>query len=482
MARTTDSNVDVLIVGAGPAGLVMAAWMATCGDRQIFNGQADAINMRTMEIFYSLGFADRDLKEGNPLIELNYVVIAKSCSGIRVERGVLPTKLEIDDALVGSLDAYPITVHLRQLSEIESSKYVVGADGAHSWVRQELGFSLEGESTDYVWGVLDMVPITDFPDIRTLCTIQSTDSGSILVKPRENKLVRLYIQLTTTAYNGGKRADRSKINPDAILKAAQKILAPYQLSYRKLNWWTAYQVGQRVGTRFSAHDRVCLAGDAIHTHSPKVGQGMNVSMQDSYNFGWKVASVVKGLKRRGTAQNLITYDYWFSLLLSDHPAPDNMMADLINPANMKEACERYNLFLAGCSVDYGPSMIVTKEDKRSSVTSIQELAPEMKIGMRVPSVKVLNQADGWPWHPQQRLPSDGRWRVVVYAGDVTKQAQKEKLEILGAAIGSKESFLQRFTPAEARYDAFIEILIMHAAPRKQLDIFEFPDSMLEQNV
>ncbi len=57
-------------------------------------------------------------------------------------------------------------------------------------------------------------------------------------------------------------------------------MSPYKISYRKLDWWTAYQIGQRVGTNFSAHERIFLAGDAVHTHSPKAGQGMNVSMQD----------------------------------------------------------------------------------------------------------------------------------------------------------------------------------------------------------
>lgn len=143
---------------------------------------------------------------------------------------------------------------------------MLGADGAHSWVRGQLGFALEGESTDYIWGVLDIAPITDFPDIRMRCAIHSADSGSVMVIPRENKLVRLYIQLTTAAYNGGQRADRSKINPDVILGAAQKIMAPYKISYRRLDWWTAYQIGQRVGTQFSAHERIFLAGDAVHTH------------------------------------------------------------------------------------------------------------------------------------------------------------------------------------------------------------------------
>lgn len=103
-----------------------------------------------------------------------------------------------------------------------------------------------------------------------------------MVIPRENKLVRLYIQLQTTEHdkNGGK-ADRSWITPSIILQSAQRILHPYKLDYTYCDWWTAYQIGQRVGDNFSLRERVFLAGDAVHTHSPKAGQGMNVSMQDS---------------------------------------------------------------------------------------------------------------------------------------------------------------------------------------------------------
>ena len=90
-----------------------------------------------------------------------------------------------------------------------------------------------------------------------------------MVIPRENKLVRLYIQLTTTSKIGDSqdsRADRSWITPQHILESAQRIMAPYKIDYRKLDWWTAYQIGQRVGSNFSAHERVFLAGDAVHTH------------------------------------------------------------------------------------------------------------------------------------------------------------------------------------------------------------------------
>ena len=341
---------------------------------QIFNGQADGLQCRTLEIFDSFDFAHRVWRESNHMLEICFwnpgkdgilqrsdripdtipgisrfqqVVLhqgrierffldsIKEHSNITVERGMLPTTFEFDDSKAEDFEDYPITVTLRTLSEEEATpaqrqqhhrradgtqsvindglfrsnlaaddtddlirtakannntnsvetvkaKFMVGCDGAHSWVRRQLGFKLEGDSTDYIWGVLDIVPITDFPDIRYRCAIHSANAGSVMVIPRENKLVRLYIQLQATenAQNGGK-ADRSWITPEVILQSAQRIMHPYKIDYTYCDWWTAYQIGQRVGDHFSLRERVFLAGDAVHTHSPKAGQGMNVSMQDS---------------------------------------------------------------------------------------------------------------------------------------------------------------------------------------------------------
>ena len=78
-------------------------------------------------------------------------------------------------------------------------------------------------------------------DIRMRCAIHSADSGSVMVIPRENKLVRLYIQLNEVNA-AGKQVDRSKICPEMILRSAQKIMSPYKLTYKYCDWWTAYQV------------------------------------------------------------------------------------------------------------------------------------------------------------------------------------------------------------------------------------------------
>ncbi|KAK7432212.1 hypothetical protein QQZ08_001157 [Neonectria magnoliae] len=581
----TMDHVDVLIVGAGPAGLMMATWLAKCGIKtrivdkrgtKVFNGQADGLQCRTLEIFDSFGFGHRAWIESNHMLEIclwnpdkDGVIqrssrIADTIPGISrfqqvvlhqgrierffldamkdfsdgevaVERGVIPTSLEIDANSVENADAYPVTVQLRHLSEEESTpkqtatmsngslvqdglfrsnmaaddtadllkaaklnekanttevvkaKYVVGADGAHSWVRKEIGLKLEGDSTDYIWGVLDIVPITDFPDIRMRCAVHSAASGSIMVIPRENKLVRLYIQLTTTEKIGEQdsRADRSSITPEVILESAQRIIAPYKLTYRKLDWWTAYQIGQRVGSSFGVHDRVFLAGDAVHTHSPKAGQGMNVSMQDSYNLGWKIANVVKGVadrsilktyesERKDIAHALINFDHKFSRLFSGRPARDIMDEEGISMEEFKNAFQKGNLFASGIAVDYEKSVIVSKPEGEAHAEA-QNLAPELKIGQRIPSVKVLNQSDARPWHLQELLRSNGTWRVILFPGDISKTVQKSIMTSLCEELASPSSFLKRFTPSGSRYDSVIEVLTVHAAKRADVDIFDFPE-------
>jgi len=470
---------------------------------------------------------------------------------IRVEHGVLPTSLKIEESLVEDAEAYPLTITLRHLTEEEATpaqkatsangqavqdgifrsnlsaddtadvirlsnsiaakagrtetvkaKYMLGADGAHSWTRNQLGYKLEGESTDYIWGVLDIIPITDFPDIRMRCAIHSESSGSVMVIPRENKLVRLYIQLTTTNQDGqgAQKFDRSQITPATIIASAQKIMQPYKIEYRYLDWWTAYQIGQRVGSSFSSNERVFLAGDAVHTHSPKAGQGMNVSMQDAYNLGWKVANVVKGVsnrsilktyqsERRRIAQDLIDFDHRFSRLFSGRPAKDVMDEEGISMEAFKDAFEKGNLFASGIAVDYGASIIVAKSgsgkeqgdgtevlgDEKLRVVSKDNLATGLEVGKRVPSFKVLNQADARPWHFQELLKSNGTWRVVVFTGDIRDPTQKKRLDTLGEKLGSKDSFMKWATPQGQKYDSVIQLLSVHSAPRQETTIFDLPE-------
>ncbi|KAM7214406.1 phenol hydroxylase [Rhypophila decipiens] len=574
---------DQLIIGAGPSGLMAAAWMAHIGvkarivdkrNTKIFSGQADGLQCRSLEIFDSLGFGDRAWKEAHHMIEIcmwnpgqdgvirrsdripdtivglsrfQQIVLhqgrierffldnIKKYSGdtIHVERGVLPESLEIDADKVDDDEAYPVTVKLRTLSEEEATpqqqitgskvadglfrsnlineddeadlikksaaragaaeivhaKYVIGCDGARSWTRRALGFELVGEATDFIWGVMDIIPFTDFPDIRMRCAIHSAKNGSLMVIPRENKMVRLYIQLKEVTPDASGRADRSKITPDIIFSAAQKILAPYKIDYEYCDWWTAYQIGQRVGTSFDAHNRVFLAGDAVHTHSPKAGQGMNVSMQDCYNLGWKVGLVAKGIakrsilssyqsERRQIAQDLIDFDHKFSRLFSGRPAKDVMDAEGVSMEEFKDAFLKGNMFASGLSVNYGPSTIVAKPGdaaEQEDFEKKQALATGLPVGMRFNSFKVLNQADARPWHFQERLKADGRFRVVLFAGDILKLEQKARVDKFCELLDAPASFLHRATPEGQAIDGVIEVLTIHSSKRVDTELLrDFP--------
>ncbi|POR38439.1 Phenol 2-monooxygenase, partial [Tolypocladium paradoxum] len=220
-------------------------------------------------------------------------------STILIDRCTLPTSLHVDEHLAEDDDAHPVEVTLRRLSEREATpaqrlgnlsdgmhrgnlasddagaalersagqveetvraKYLVGCDGAHSWVRKTLGEGYEMPVKDAALfinglmlisvtrGVLDIIPITDFPadvqrdadparpaDIRNRCMVHSADAGTLMVIPRENRLVTLYIQLKEVSAGTG-RDDRSTITPDLIFKTARKILSPFSIKYHYIDW------------------------------------------------------------------------------------------------------------------------------------------------------------------------------------------------------------------------------------------------------
>jgi phenol 2-monooxygenase (NADPH) len=125
-----------------------------------------------------------------------------------------------------------------------------------------------------------------------------------MIIPREGDKVRLYVQLTGSAVldPATGRIDKERIGPRELMQVAKKTFHPYRIDTDEFDWWTIYisvwsvwvcesgradgcAVGQRVSSKFSVNERVFIAGDACHTHSPKAGQGMNASMNDTHNLG-----------------------------------------------------------------------------------------------------------------------------------------------------------------------------------------------------
>ena len=112
------------------------------------------------------------------------------------------------------------------------AKYVVGCDGARSRVRDSIGAVPRGDFANHAWGVVDMLAVTDFPDIRLKAAIQSADEGNILLIPREGGyLVRLYVDLGEIDPND--REAFRDITQEKVIATAQRVLRPYTLDVKE---------------------------------------------------------------------------------------------------------------------------------------------------------------------------------------------------------------------------------------------------------
>ncbi|CBX96585.1 hypothetical protein IAQ61_005552 [Plenodomus lingam] len=498
-------KTDVLIAGSGSAGIFAAAWLAiynipfTILERRngpLEIGQADGVQVRTVEIYESFGLAEDVLREAYHILEvcfwgteeggaggikrkgrsvdtppglshLPHVILNQArMNGLMVEKmeGILREKgrtenpieygwkvrgVEIDQGMKGDGDAYAVKVKAEKegKEEVWEAKYVLACDGAHSTIRHSLSIPMIGDTTDTVWGVMDTYPLTNFPDIRRKCTIHSS-SGNLLIIPREGgSLVRFYMQLPAGS-------TQQSVTLPILQATARRIFAPYSMDFAAVHWWSAYSIGQRLAQSFHTDMRVFLTGDACHTHSPKAGQGMNVSLQDGYNIGWKLGHVLSGLsppsllstyvgERGQTAADLIAFDREFSSLFSRKEA---------EPGRFQEYFVQSARFTAGLGARYEESVVVGGKGML--------VAGGVEVGMRFPTAQVVRYCDCKAVQLQSVLKSDGRWRVVVFGGDINVAAHKERLQQLAAHL---LPLTRRFTPPGRDIDGFIEpILVLHS--------------------
>ncbi|KAJ5301913.1 Phenol 2-monooxygenase [Penicillium antarcticum] len=515
-----ESKTDVLIIGAGPAGLMAAWWMARCDinvriidkrGTKVINGHADGLRARTEEILDSMGHGlqEKVTREGyifeslktwipdekggifrnsvdklmqdhindlpSPFLNVTitqgrierFLVDAigeLSHWKLDVERGVTADSLVYDPNLESDHGAYPITVTLRTLSDDEANpkpangafggrdvlaksnlppdewnhgdgrrqksgtlevlkaRYLIGSDGAHSWLRDQLDYRTEGSRTDSIWGVMDIVPITDFPDIRYPCFIKGTQ-GTLMLVPRERNMTRVYVPFSEQS--SGDRFNRASITLEQIVSKAKKFFAPYKLDFTVCEWWSVYQVSQRVAER-SQHpgNRIFLTGDAVHMHSPKVGLGMNTSIQDGFNLGWKVALAVAGIvrdenallatyegERLPVAQKLVAFDRTLFI--------DNGNLD---PKEFQKRHTEFREFSDGRKLMYAQSILVSKQ------TSTQSVATGLIVGESFKHARVLGHANSQLYWTTKLFESDSRFRIVLMAGDVSVPHQMERVK------------------------------------------------------
>jgi phenol 2-monooxygenase len=387
-----------------------------------------------------------------------------------------------------------VTVTLERLepphqgeTETVAARYVVGCDGARSIVRASIGRELRGDSANHAWGVMDVLAVTDFPDIRCKSLIQSAHEGSLLIIPREGGyLVRLYVELTRL--EAGERVATRHITVDELIAKARRILNPHSLDVKEVVWWSVYDIGQRLSDKFddvpadeiaTRPPSVLIAGDACHTHSPKAGQGMNVSMQDAFNLGWKLACVLRqrcppsllhtySAERRAIAKELIDFDReWAHLLASAHG--EGAGAD---PAKTQSYFARHQRYTAGTATHYGPSIL-------TGGATYQHLAEGFVIGTRFHSAPVIRLADAKPVHLGHVVTADGRFRIFAFAGAENPAASGSAIRRLCDFLGeSRDSPVRKHTRRDEDIDATIDVRAVFQQAHRELAIEAMPALLL----
>lgn len=129
----------------------------------------------------------------------------------------------------------------------------------------------------------------------------------------------------------------------------------------------------------------------------------------------------------------------------------------------------------GSAAEQGDGTDVSSNQNRR-ITSKPQLATKIDIGKRMPSFKVLNHSDARPWHLQELLKSNGRWRVIVFAGQLTETQNMQRMQKLGKRLSGPDSFIRRYTPPGQSIDNIIEVLTVHAGPRTGIELLDLPEA------
>ena len=524
------TEVDVLIVGCGPAGLTMARQLSeftditTCIVEQesgpLLFGRADGISCRTIEIMEAFNCSEMIVKESYQLkqnafwepdsahpenikrthkiadarlglSEFTHSIVNQArlheilLEGMKnsvthlvphYSRRLL--SVDMDSQVTQDLSAYPVTATFERSDEGDTDKietvrarFIIGTDGARSAVRKGMSIALEGDSANKAWGVMDVLVVTDYPDIRVKSFIQSKENGAVMTIPREGGyLVRMYVELELL--DKGQRAADIQLTEKDIIAKMQLIFSPYSVSVKEVAWWSIYEVGQRVADRFDDRPlnnaenlipRGFVAGDACHTHSPKGGWGLNTSLPDTFNLGWKLAAVLQGKshpkllqtyspERRKVAQQLIEADKQLSKLVATSPTAKQSEQQIkTDITDIEKFMARQNGFVAGTAIEYFPSYICTGQEN-------QTLASGFNIGQRFHSAEAIRVSDGRCQHLGHLNKADGRWRLFIFGSDQNPtDTASDSAQLIHFLAKSESSPVIKYTPEGADIDSVIDV-------------------------
>ncbi|MGA2549760.1 MAG: FAD-dependent monooxygenase [Burkholderiaceae bacterium] len=335
MGASPTGKTEVLVVGAGPTGLVLALWLIRLGVRvriidktavSAATSRALAVQARTLEFYRQIGLAEAVLAAGREVDTLNFWA-----SGNKVARAELrnigeglspyPFPLiypqdEHEALLIETLASRGLSVerHIELLDftdtdagvrarlkghdgriELCDAAYIAGCDGAHSAVRECLQIGFLGGTYQHVFYVADVQAQGPPVDGGLHVGLDRTDFLALFPLKADGH-VRLVGALKEDVPGASEGLAWNDVN--------RRVLDWMHLQVGQVNWFSTYRVHHRVATRFQK-GHAFLLGDAAHIHSPVGGQGMNTGIGDAVNLAWKLASV---LQTRGHLSLLDSYE------------------------------------------------------------------------------------------------------------------------------------------------------------------------------
>lgn len=447
-------NTDVLIVGAGPTGLVLALWLTRMGVRvKIIDttrepgttSRALAVQARTLELYSQLGLADAVIERGRKMAAANLWVGGKQVASFvfgDMGAGISPfpyalifpqdeherllinrlaqagVEVERETELVSFEEAPDRVLALLKrpdgAQETCKAAYIAGCDGAHSTVRGELKIGFPGGDYAHLFYVADVEAAGPVMNSELHVALDTSDFLAVFPLKGE-KRARLIGTVREEAERENEKLSWSDVSKGVIDRM--------RIDVERVNWFSTYHVHHRVADQFRK-GHAFLIGDAAHIHSPVGGQGMNTGIGDAVNLAWKLAAVLQGRaheslldsyepERIAFARRLVaTTDQAFTGVTSPGAFARRVRLDIVPlliPLLFKLAMGRRFMFrtISQTAVNY-----------RGSSLSEGRAGP-VHGGDRLPWVKMdLNGADTDNFGPLTSLD----WQVHVY-GDAAREIQ-----------------------------------------------------------